>query len=140
MLQSVVSKSSRHAVQSKAFRAVSSSSFAALKKKLTQSGNTKDPTSSVTGVAAFFFLIFLFFFPPAAPTCFSAHDSKRTPAFLRFPVSNFQLRRRSAGPRTTPPSCNWRPFEVLGCFDTSLEVFVGGRRERESVNFIVYGA
>lgn len=62
MLQSVVSKSSRHAVQSKAFRAVSSSSFAALKKELTQSGNTKDPTSSVTGVAAFFFLIFLFFF------------------------------------------------------------------------------
>lgn len=87
MLQSVVSKSSRHAVQSKAFRAVSSSpSFAALKKELTQSGNTKDPTSSVTGVAAFFFLIFLFLFSSSCTDMFQCtrlKEDPRLPATMR---------------------------------------------------------
>lgn len=54
----------------------------------------------------------------------------------------FQQREWSAfdgRPMDDLASCNWRVFEALGCFDTSLKVFV--RKARiESVNFIVYRA
>lgn len=54
-----------------------------------------------------------------------------------FNIENDQ--RADGWPTDDLASCNWRVFEVLGCFDTSLEVFV--RKARiESVNFIVYRA